>query len=181
MLSRVFWCRIIVCWLRWRSTPPEERRRQPRLSRNNQPVSSFHLVNNVRRSRTGRAAWHAMKRSWHKSGRAPRRGRSHATAASADRPFAAGSTRAAFRNEGRAVIQARWISIKRFFSGAGNRAAIMPLNSRVSCVSKDSPANPVPFATGSKNIAGRKRARRNNPSLPPHPRGHPRGKSHGCC
>ena len=46
-----------------------------------------------------------MKRSWHKFGRAPRRGRSHATAALVGEPFVAGSGPGAFRSAGRAVIR----------------------------------------------------------------------------
>jgi transposase len=49
-----------------------------------------------------------------KSDAAPRRGRSHATVDLADRQFAVGSASEVFRNEGRAVTQARSISIKSF-------------------------------------------------------------------
>ena len=180
MLSWVLWFHIIVCCLRRRRARPEDQKLHPHLAPNH-PLPIHHHVNNVCRNRTEDAAWRDMKRSWNKFGRAPRRGKSHATAVLLGEPSAAGSRPVAFRSEGRAITQARSISIKSFLRSAGNRAATMPLNSGANCVNKDSTANPAPFATGSKNTVDRKQVRRNNHLLPPLPRGHPRGKSHGCC
>jgi hypothetical protein len=79
-------------------------------------------ISYVRRSRTGSDAWHAMKRIWHKLGKALRSGRSHAPAGSVDRSFAVGSAPAASQSEGQATTQARSISTKDFLSGAGSKA-----------------------------------------------------------
>jgi hypothetical protein len=70
---------------------------------------------------------------------------------------------------------------KGIWSNAGNKAVTMPLNSGASCVSKDSPANPASYATGSENIAVREDAGPDNNPPPPRPRGHPLDKSHGYC
>jgi transposase len=138
-------CHIIVCWQRWRRPQPEDRKRQPHLLRNNRPLPSHHLANNVFESRTDSAAWLAMKRSWNKSGRAPRRGRSHATAASAGKPFAVGSVPTAFRNEGRAVIRLRSISIK--VSGTALATSLLECRPTLARIVSTRVRRPIPHRT----------------------------------